>query len=295
MDRVYWESDEFETAVEAGLVSFHEKLKRNKKLAKPKRVSYEDLSFARRIGPYFAPHDREFYLNMVDINPYILPSCFSGASYVTDADYYLLWVFVNNLTKLPKDIERTGGGISYSVSVLKCRQSGYIEGEKHYVSVSKDGKIHPTIVNNVREMGRIGRLVPTTDLSDTLINDGDDLYIGNPDDESLIASMCINRYLDRDNLWNVEATDDGAKATFGVYEEQIQSLLYARSIPLSVTGRKRPILHWVCAHKRRVKSGVSVDIRKHLRGISDFEMHGTEFKITRPTKENNRQTRIYET
>jgi len=90
---------------------------------------------------------------------------------------------------------------------------------------------------------------------------------------------------DRQYMWNVQAEDeDGSKVQFGVYGPQIQSLFYARDLPTTETGRKRPILHWCSAHQRRLRNGITLDVAEHLRGTTDFNMNGTNFKITNPTK-----------
>jgi hypothetical protein len=71
---------------------------------------------------------------------------------------------------------------------------------------------------------------------------------------------------------------------FGVDQEKVKSILYARELPVTIEGRKRPILHWVTSHKRRIKEGIEIDIEKHLRGINKFSMFGNEFFIAHPTK-----------
>jgi hypothetical protein len=98
---------------------------------------------------------------------------------------------------------------------------------------------------------------------------------------------------DRKYLWNIRTMEPlndwcdygQAIVDFGVEEEIVKSLAYARSLPLTATGRKRPILHWVQAHLRRIKSGIDIDIRKYLRGITDFSMGEINFSITSPCKE----------
>ena len=70
----------------------------------------------------------------------------------------------------------------------------------------------------------------------------------------------------------------------GVTADMVRSLFYARTLPTTESGRRRPILHWVRAHQRRLKLGIDIDIGKHLRGISSFEMDGFEFAITQPVK-----------
>jgi hypothetical protein len=109
-------------------------------------------------------------------------------------------------------------------------------------------------------------------------------FVDSGDETALRGAAVINLFNDKRFLWNVVASEGRAKVTFGVYEEQIKSLFYARDLPLTATGRKRPILHWVAAHRRRIKSGVDIDITKHLRGCSGFDMLGTRFDIINPVR-----------
>jgi len=100
----------------------------------------------------------------------------------------------------------------------------------------------------------------------------------------------VSLHNDRRYFWEVSATEPftegfDAKAIFSVDESYIKSLFYARSIPMTASGRLRPILHWVSAHKRRLEMGVDIDVRKHLRGIDAFAMHGVNFRITEPRKQ----------
>ena len=100
----------------------------------------------------------------------------------------------------------------------------------------------------------------------------------------------INATTDKRFLWLVsteEETISSAKKTkleLGVSPEQVKSLFYSRSLPVTETGRKRPILHWVRSHQRRIKEGIDIDIEKHLRGMERFDMGGFKFEITQPVK-----------
>lgn len=97
---------------------------------------------------------------------------------------------------------------------------------------------------------------------------------------------------DRRFLWMVETSEPlmdlkaTAKMQFGVTAEMVKSLFYSRTIPVTATGRLKPILHWVESHKRRLKEGIEVDVTKHLRGVENFEMGGLIFNITSPVKTN---------
>jgi hypothetical protein len=101
--------------------------------------------------------------------------------------------------------------------------------------------------------------------------------------------LVLNAWADRRYLWQVRTSDHVMKftatpLTLGVGEEHVKSLFYARTLPVTETGRKRPILHWVQAHARRLREGIEVDVRKHLRGITEFEMDGLKFEIISPDK-----------
>lgn len=104
---------------------------------------------------------------------------------------------------------------------------------------------------------------------------------------TILASLAISAESDSRFLWHVRAfkKEDNSligNVRFGVYGEHVKSLFFARDLPLTETGRKRPILHWVSAHKRRVASGEDIDIEKHLRGTRLLEIGDTVFMITRP-------------
>jgi hypothetical protein len=107
---------------------------------------------------------------------------------------------------------------------------------------------------------------------------------------ALDASVVLNAWADRRHVWQVETSESlmGCKhrtpLVLGVGVEHVKSLFYAREVPLTDTGRKRPILHWVRAHERRLREGIEVDVRKHLRGIVEFEMAGFPFRIISPFK-----------
>lgn len=102
-------------------------------------------------------------------------------------------------------------------------------------------------------------------------------------------SIVFNAWGDRHCLWQVRTTEEVAAGvptplTLGVSPEHVKSLFYARNLPVTETGRKRPILHWVKAHARRMAEGTDVDVRKHLRGITEFDMDGMHFQIVSPEK-----------
>jgi hypothetical protein len=96
---------------------------------------------------------------------------------------------------------------------------------------------------------------------------------------------------DMKSMWCVETNEYAmgndvilTPIRLGVDSEIVKSLFYSRQAPTTESGRRRPILHWVRSHQRRLADGIDVDIEKHLRGITEFEMDGFPFRITQPTK-----------
>lgn len=110
--------------------------------------------------------------------------------------------------------------------------------------------------------------------------------------QQLYPALSMNAWSDSRYLWVATTSEDVGygsgnplKLRLGLNKEHIKSLFYARSLPMTETGRKRPILHWVRSHQRRIREGVDIDISAHLRGIFTFKMDGLWFEITQPNKE----------
>jgi len=96
------------------------------------------------------------------------------------------------------------------------------------------------------------------------------------------ASVTLQMLADRRHCWTITANEQTARAHLGCMREEVKSLLYARSLPMSETGRKRPILHLVESHKRRMRNGIDVDVTAFLRGQQTVEIGGTSFSVNPP-------------
>ncbi|WP_394543677.1 hypothetical protein [Azorhizophilus paspali] len=104
------------------------------------------------------------------------------------------------------------------------------------------------------------------------------------------AAAIIGAIADSRHLWSATVEENliGAGNTrlrIGLEAEQIKSVLYARTLPLTESGRKRPILHLVRAHQRRIKEGVDIDISRHIRGIDNVSIDGMTFALRPPAKD----------
>lgn len=268
-DDKWWDSDKFEYSVSAALCAVFEDSIRV--IDPPKSGKWElatnlvvptsqDLRDLRRIGPYFPPGDRlimkSVYWHDLDGLPEL--ASFAYIPTVHDGDIVNGYVNIGVARKVraaPAGSKLPPGRnvAIYRLTNYMPQNEGGIEGVSGYFCVKSNGSIRGCLATGDKNQSTRGCAV-------------------------------LSYFADRRVLWNVTAKEHEAHATFGVHEEQIKSLFYARDLPLSGTGRKRPILHWVAAHQRRMKSGTEVDIEKHLRGISGFEMNGTRFEITRPFK-----------
>ena len=83
-------------------------------------------------------------------------------------------------------------------------------------------------------------------------------------DTNLISSLCVER-------------------------DRLSELLFLRDNPLTQTGRKRPIIHWVSNHLRNTKHKSNIRVIKHLRGITRFDLDGFNVTITPNTAEESRK------
>lgn len=83
--------------------------------------------------------------------------------------------------------------------------------------------------------------------------------------------------------WNIDITDSVTIATYGRIE-QVKELLDIRKDPLTQSGQRKRVLHWVASHNRVYGDRV-VEVPQHLRGLTEYEIGGFAIKITQPTKE----------
>lgn len=68
-----------------------------------------------------------------------------------------------------------------------------------------------------------------------------------------------------------------------VLPDAVKELFKLREEPKTDTGRKRPIIHWVCKHLRSLPVNFGyVEIPEYLRGITEFDIDGFHVKIKSP-------------
>jgi hypothetical protein len=276
----------------------------------------EELRWVRSHGVYFYPSDALFVIQYVEVARHGLPET-GQANFFRDesqnpgcaftdpnSEYFSPGVYLKGnfacvRERIGSGFRRRGAGVPYVLYGLIAAERG-VGWTKDYVTVDQS-------TGKVTACGHGPRTPYWIDKEDYLretIGRGKRLVTKEDDEvaytrsENVVASA-LNQSGESSLLWKVEADEGEARAIFGVHEEQVKSLFYARTLPLSETGRKRPILHWVAAHRRRIKEGIEVDVRRHMRGITEFVLLDTKFTITNPPKkaeerEAKRLRRIYD-
>lgn len=86
------------------------------------------------------------------------------------------------------------------------------------------------------------------------------------------------------SCWRIRHMNERAPIDIGCSREEVKSLLYARTAPMTESGRKRPILHLVQSHRRRMKSGTDVDVSDFIRGSREVSLGGDTFQVIAPSQ-----------
>lgn len=277
----YWDTEEFEDRVAKGIIALYEdKIPKKFRFSNPLRKVYPaDVSQIRRFGLLFMPTDRISLTSEV-VDSLSSVGCYTAnkereitedeaiASNTDVVNGYVDHIFFRKIHHVRSDffpVSTTGS--AYEIFTYHPFHNDGLLVVKGYAFIKSDGSVVPLRERNIKEYPEPKEVRKDEDRN------------------AMLLSVAHGFWSDRKYLWNVAAIEHEAKVLFGVYPEQIKSLFYARSLPLSTTGRKRPILHWVAAHKRRLKNGIDINIEKYLRGTEDFTMDGTTFRITQPVKQ----------
>lgn len=277
-----WASDSFEDTVAKSLIACFETRVKKSRGAGPDSLNDERARVIRQSGMWIpsntreiiAPEDLEGTWEFDLVND-ALPSSGCLAMPLTGVQnpgMYGGWfraVHVRKCVGLGKNWHRRGPGQLYEL-IYAVAQNDYLEGERSFFTVSSTGVVKACEVR----------------LTQTWL--GKKTVVSTPQDHlsqiEANASCALQYLADSRYCWSIEAREDKAFVKLGATTEQIKSVLYARDTPLSATGRKRPILHLVEAHKRRLRSGVDVDVSSFLKGVTTVSMGGTEFRVSPPPK-----------
>lgn len=231
--------------------------------ANKKEFELSDIYLAYKVGPYIPCTPRYSFTREVDLKTDGMPGIRIAACLRRDVNEIYT---VRPVLRLPNDIQIVGRCVKRFKFITMRREGKRIASTVDYFGINAAGRIVPAC--NKRLMCSWVNAAYTQVYSGGVAN--------------IVADA---RY-----LWLAETREDVGISIpmhmrLGLNKEHVKSLFYARSLPVTETGRKRPILHWVHAHQRRIREGIDVDVRPHLRGITEFEMDGLQFRITQPNKE----------
>lgn len=281
----FWANDEFEDTVAAALIAcFETKLKKNKGAPPSDRMSLEQISAVRACGPYIPSNSRLFIGPTGGVNdpadwpfdrdcdPLPTRGLFASRPNLgqlkRDPSIYISMTYVRKAKALGRNWHTRKSGDLYEMFAIEANSSG-VGGDRKFFTVTKSG----VVASCTQTFGGClpgGHIDPIFEIEEVIFA------------SSAMASIALQAISDRRHSWTITAQEATARAHLGCMREEIKSLLYARSLPMTSTGRKRPILHLVEAHKRRMRAGTDVDVTAFLRGQQTVEIGGTVFTVTPP-------------
>ncbi len=279
----FWSTKNFENTLSSILIAaFETKIRNQKHKSAWARLDASILNEVSGIGPYIPSNSRFFDADAIsggyvvgDIKSISHPmiSAMTPGRLDNELKGYAHVTYCRPVNALPKGFVRRGGGQLFRMDFIAYDND--VESETSFLSVNSSGEIKccDYLVHD-QKYGSAGVKTNILSLAQNCpshIQDAESLF-------GAVAEMTIDRH----HSWCITAEEHGAKVNLGCMLEEVKSLFYARSLPVTETGRKRPIIHLVEAHKRRIKSGIDIDVKSHLRGISQIEMGGTLFTINQP-------------
>lgn len=264
----FWSSDKFEDIVTKGTIALFETEIDPRDCGKHwSKITKSDLAAIRSRGVFIPAPDRLF---MTEVDPLCkLPVVGSVAMACDDLprneqddsipSYFQITQF-RRVAKTPKGVHTPCKGPIYEELFLFPQDSGPMRVGKCYNILSRNGRF----VNCQNVYSALER--------------NEQIRLAN--------GMALNMFAVQDmrNQWVISAHTEETKVSLGAYPDAVKSILYARSLPLTASGRKRPILHLVRAHKRRIKEGIDINIRQFLRGVHEVQMDGIKYSVSASAK-----------
>ena len=300
MNCVYWNQEEFYDSLTKAFVMLYEKnmYSFGRLIYEPFRVTREEINVIKKRGLFFPARDRVILAApILDLknDGHLTVGGVTFAYHDNNGnndtgDHVIQHYGFKQLSKLPSNVRYFNGTVNkklYQTIVLYLTKEWELYGLKTFQIVDKNGNIdEPRVMHPL-----LGKWVLQ---SDFLRNNIDDVNYtsdgeGRSDDRRLSLVAPYTMVADRRHTWLVTTEDTDGMVNFGVYEDEVKSLFYSRDIPITEKGRKKPILHWVKAHTRRLANGTEINIKEHLRGINEFTMGDMCFKITQPQKKDDRR------
>lgn len=280
----FWAESDFEDTVAASLIAcFESKVKKDRGAAPADRLTNDRVAVLRSEGPYISSNSRILiggddggYWPFDLVNDKLpVKGLYAfrpeGKSKAQNPAAYLIALYIKQAPALGQYWHTGKSGTLYEMLGMTAENDG-IQGQRKFFTVTSKGEVVPCVQKIPNNHGYQPGAKVTS--------------VTTPEDEAketgIWASVTLQMLADRRHCWTITAQEKIARAHLGCMQEEIKSLLYARSLPMTSTGRKRPILHLVESHKRRMQSGTDVDVSAFLRGVQTVEIGGTLFKVSPP-------------
>jgi len=261
----FWTDDKFEDSITRATIALYETRIEKKSRGKHwSQITEDDLIRVRRKGIFIPAPDRIGYTHPDPLFDLPVSGCVAMPYHLAGPEYIESYCQVNyfkRLDKLPGGVQRFGAGVPYCHIALMPHSDG---------APMTAGRIFFTVPGHLRPI-----------LAEPKFN-----RIPIAERNRHEASMGCLMFMTTDarNQWTITAHTAESLVSVGAYADVVKSLLYARELPVTPSGRKRPILHLVDAHKRRVKSGIEIDVRSFLRGTREIEMDGMKYTVQAPQR-----------
>lgn len=271
-----WDSDSFEDQIAGTIIALYERPTHVEDSDWP-CASASEIEAIRKRGAYVQHPNRMVFNDELDAE---LDRIYTGlfvesevqgmGRYSCAPDAYGGFEVIKRAPSIPKPFYAVGPGTPYCMIGMTAKDDGRLVTHKSYFTAN--GKIiYPCAVDyGKRKRWNYTHRPPVLD----------GLSIAENDVKRAI--MIANTISDRKCQWGIASSDSGVSVELQCYHDEVKSLLYARSLPMTATGRKRPILHLVASHRRRIKEGIDIDIEQFLRGVRKVEMGGAIFEVRSP-------------
>jgi hypothetical protein len=271
-----WDSDSFENQIAGTIIALYERPTRIHGSDWP-GIGVDELEKIRKRGAYVQHPNRMVFNDELDAP---LDAIYSGL-FVESAvqlkqrfelapEVYGGFSVLKRAPSIPRPFYPVSPGTPYCYIGMSATDDGGLETDKQYFTV-RGRSIFPCAIDGGKRKRWNYTYRPTVLGGLSLAENTAKRVI-----------MTANTIADRLCQWGIESSDSGVNVELQCYHDEVKSLLYARSLPMTSTGRKRPILHLVAAHRRRIKEGIEIDIEQFLRGVRKVEMGGAIFEVRSP-------------
>lgn len=220
---------------------------------------------------------------------------YGGSKSNTEHLFYPEFVYAQRVGKLPWHVQQLSG-VFYECGLAYHLTTGSLKGKLYwigfYVAVDpSNGMVtacHELRFDEIDVRGRgkyaQGKYVNKRWGISRFAND----TWGSDDHErnvhlARIFSGAFSFWQQKEFMWTVSFIKDEKRATYCVQPTQAKTFFKDRDkTALTPTGKRKPIIHMVTEHPRRLDSGAVVTVKEHIRGLRRFDWKGYACAITAP-------------